>query len=231
MAEKEAREVGIIGQTYEDRKSKRRGVLESREEKYKTLMMRDVEGNSFNITYSTFRSNWRKYQGEEVIQTSTQIEEAKAEAKENLDKAKSDVEKSAKKSKEKVKLTTEEKIKAVRAADELILRKIENAGYNLKTSKTAKGCIIVRRTKKTIFELWVIHNLHLYSLRMKEDFDAYLTDADTTREVIEKDKRNNIRRRFDMDKADAVLDVVLAAANKYADDINTNTENEENEEE
>lgn len=83
---------GIIGQMYENRRKPGEfGVLESRDEKYKTLMFRDSEGKSFAIAYSSFRSNWRKYTGDEVVETSTQKqEEAKKEeqklevAKENL---------------------------------------------------------------------------------------------------------------------------------------------------
>lgn len=91
MAEKLANP-GVIGETYQDRKHPDKlGVLESRDEKFKTLMFRDKEGNTFNIQYSTFRSQWRKYQGDEVLQTSSQKEaEAQkeeievAQAKENL---------------------------------------------------------------------------------------------------------------------------------------------------
>lgn len=52
--------LGVIGQKYEDRKTGKSGVLESRDEKYKTLMLRGDDGVSFNICNSTFRSNWRK---------------------------------------------------------------------------------------------------------------------------------------------------------------------------
>lgn len=58
MSEKS--EVGIIGQLYEDRKTGKRGVLESRNDKYKTLMLADENGDAFTISNSTFRSNWRK---------------------------------------------------------------------------------------------------------------------------------------------------------------------------
>ena len=114
MATKEAtKEVGIIGQMYEDRKSGKVGVLESRDEKYKTLLMRDTEGKTFNIVFSTFRSNWRKYNGDKVIQTSTQVDEDKAKTK----KTKKDAEKVVESKSEVVKLTTEDKVKKLRALD------------------------------------------------------------------------------------------------------------------
>lgn len=60
--------VGIIGQKYEDRKTGKCGVLESRDEKYKTLMFRGDDGLTFSISNSSFRSNWRKVK-EEVVET------------------------------------------------------------------------------------------------------------------------------------------------------------------
>lgn len=60
--------VGIIGQKYEDRKTGKCGVLESRDEKYKTLMFRGDDGLTFSISNSSFRSNWRKVK-EEVVDT------------------------------------------------------------------------------------------------------------------------------------------------------------------
>lgn len=53
-------EVGIVGQIYEDRRTKKRGKLVERDEKYKTLLMESDDGKSFNITYGGFKSNWRK---------------------------------------------------------------------------------------------------------------------------------------------------------------------------
>lgn len=70
-----AKEVGIIGQKYEDRTSGKTGVLESRDEKCKTLMMIDDDGKGFNVSYSSFKSRWRKFAGE------TQIVEEKKEKK------------------------------------------------------------------------------------------------------------------------------------------------------
>lgn len=60
--------LGVIGQKYEDRKTGKSGVLESRDEKYKTLMLRGDDGVSFSICNSTFRSNWRKVK-EDVVET------------------------------------------------------------------------------------------------------------------------------------------------------------------
>lgn len=154
-------EVGIIGQMYEERKSKKVGVLESREEKYKTLMMRDKDGKSFNITYSTFRSNWRKYSGKEVVQTSTQVEEKRTEEKKREKKSKKVVENKS----EVVRLKTEEKVKLVRATEDIVDSKVKKSGISdLKVSRTCKGGIVVSYKRNTMFEVWNKFNLDKYDI-------------------------------------------------------------------
>ena len=69
-------ELGIIGQIYEDRRTKKQGKLIDRDEKFKTLLMESSDGKSFNISFGGFKSNWRKV--DEPVQT---IEEAMEEAK------------------------------------------------------------------------------------------------------------------------------------------------------
>lgn len=159
-------EPGIIGQMYEDRKSKKRGVLESRESKYKTLMLRDDEGKSFNITYSTFKSNWRKYAGEDAIQTSTQIEETKAEEKKETAKAKKTVSTSSEKS---MKFTTEEKIKAVRATEKFIEERIKANNSTLELSRNSRGGIIIGHKRATAFEVWVKYGIDRYDIFFRDD--------------------------------------------------------------
>lgn len=53
-------EIGTIGAIYEDRRTKKKGKLIERDEKYKTLLMEASDGKSFNITFGGFKSNWRK---------------------------------------------------------------------------------------------------------------------------------------------------------------------------
>ena len=52
--------IGIIGQKYEDRKSKKTGVLLERDEANKKLSFTSESGESFQISYAAFKSNWRK---------------------------------------------------------------------------------------------------------------------------------------------------------------------------
>lgn len=53
-------EVGIIGQMYEDRRTKKCGKLISRDEKCKTMMFEAPDGKCFISSYSSFKSNMRK---------------------------------------------------------------------------------------------------------------------------------------------------------------------------
>lgn len=67
-------EIGIIGQIYEDRRTKKRGKLIERDDKYKTLLLESEDGKSFNISFGGFKSNWRSV--DEPIET---LEEAMQE--------------------------------------------------------------------------------------------------------------------------------------------------------
>jgi hypothetical protein len=53
-------EIGKIGAIYEDRRTKKQGKLLERDNKFKTLLMEASDGKSFNITFGSFKSNWRK---------------------------------------------------------------------------------------------------------------------------------------------------------------------------
>lgn len=179
-------EPGIIGQMYEDRKSKKRGVLESREPKYKTLMLRDADGKSFNITYSTFKSNWRKYDGSEVVQTSAQVEETKTEEKKVAEKAKKEIATPSEKS---MKFTTEEKVKAVRATVKFIEDRIKANNSSLEVFRNSRGGIIVGHKRATSFEVWVKYGIDRYDIFFrdviadtlsKEEFKALAKNADYT---------------------------------------------------
>lgn len=67
--------LGVIGQKYEDRRTGNTGVLESRDDKYKTLLFKADDGSTFSISNSSFRSNWRKVRAEEV---NTETEDVKS---------------------------------------------------------------------------------------------------------------------------------------------------------
>lgn len=72
-------EIGIIGQMYEDRRTKKTGKLIERDEKYKTLLFESPDGKTFNTSYGTFKSNYRKCEmpKEEIIEEIEQVEDVK----------------------------------------------------------------------------------------------------------------------------------------------------------
>lgn len=227
-------EVGIIGQMYEERKSGRVGVLESREKKYKTLMFRDKDGKSFNITYSTFRSNWRKYQGEEVVQTSTQIEEKKAEEKKVVESADKELKK------KRIATTAEDKVKRVRALRTLLESNIKDSKYTLEIKPLSTGGTIVKAkgSKRTIVEVWAPSSFpDIYSFRMRKDVAEFM-QTDVEQEYLE-GHINCIRYRPKVDNFDAFMQDIkdciarfieetgLLEKNKKKNDKNDKNEKEE----
>lgn len=75
----EKKEIGVMGQKYSDRRTGKSGVLIDRDEKYKTLTFQSDDGKTFNISYSTFHSTWKKVKEAEETSTETTNEEATVE--------------------------------------------------------------------------------------------------------------------------------------------------------
>lgn len=72
--------IGIIGQKYEDRKSKKTGVLIDRDVENKKLILGNEGEDNFTISYAAFKSNWRKVvQAEPVSETVIEPETVEAE--------------------------------------------------------------------------------------------------------------------------------------------------------
>ena len=226
--QKPANEVGVIGQMYENRKTKKAGVLESRDEKFKTLMMRDNDGKAFNINFSTFRSDWRKYQGEEVIQTSTQIEEQKAEEKKEVTEAKKEVKKE-----KPATMSTEEKVKAVKAVRKLLDEAIKASSVELETKTLSNGGTVIKAKgkKRTLVEVWLPNKFpDVYSFRMREDLDKFVETSEK-REFLEKDV-NCVRYRPKKDDFESFIKVIITAIEKFVEetDFLNKEKNEKNEE-
>lgn len=169
-----ANEIGIIGQMYQNRKNKKVGVIESRNDKYKTLMMRDPDGNSFSIVYSTFKSDWRTYSGDEVAETSTQVEEKKEKVK----KAEKKLEKPAKKEK----ISKEDKVEATGALYELVSSLVEKSNSGLSVKLNSIGGVNVKKGHKTICGTWVSDVPGIYSLytNMEIEFSEKVGDVEFT---------------------------------------------------
>lgn len=153
MSVKEAmrKEVGTIGQRYENRKNKKTGILEERDEKHKQLIFKADDGSSFIVMYSTFRSDWRKVKDGE---SEVKIEINKPETK--LVKSKSDNTLSNKKDKV---LTDKEHQELRMQTMDTLVSELESAGlsdYNVKIISKSKG-IIVKHGKPRKMELYVVN--------------------------------------------------------------------------
>jgi hypothetical protein len=59
--------IGVIGQKYEDRKSKKVGHLLSRDMENKKLNFLDENTEPFQVSFAAFKSNWRKVITEEPV--------------------------------------------------------------------------------------------------------------------------------------------------------------------
>lgn len=221
MAKKDnvASEVGIIGQMYENRKTKKVGVLESREEKFKTLMMRDKDGKSFNVTYSTFRSEWRKYKGEVVVQTSSQIEETvEAEQKEV-----ESTETAIKTKSEKIKFSSDDKVKAIRYLENFVTDRIKASGANLTVMRNTRGGVIVHAKRLTTFEVWCKYGIDKYDIFFRGAIADTLDEAEfkaiadiPTVEFTEHEKwALRYKYRVDNTQLQTILDKLITICDTY----------------
>ncbi len=71
--------IGIIGQKYEDRKSKKVGTLITRDVENKKLSFLDDNGDPFQVSFAAFKSNWRKVVYEEPV-SEPAVDEPEVEA-------------------------------------------------------------------------------------------------------------------------------------------------------
>ena len=70
--------IGVIGQKYEDRKSKKVGTLVSRDAENKKLGFLDENAEPFFVSFAAFKSNWRKVMSAEPVNevvTEPEVEE------------------------------------------------------------------------------------------------------------------------------------------------------------
>lgn len=165
-------EVGIIGQTYINRKTKKIGTIESRDEKYKTLLMRDNDGKTFNVVYSTFKSDWRKHDDGSVdAKKPDEAKDTKSEVKK---------ESSAKKKME----NKQKKIEVIMESFETVKTIIERSKMDLSAKKDSRGGIKIHYKRRTLFEIWVKEN----SFTIYSPVKIKLSDSSAEYVHIDKDK-------------------------------------------
>lgn len=75
-----ATEIGIFGETYEDRKSKKRGRLLCKDVEHNSVILIAEDGSQFLVTLPNFRNNWRKVS---VVEVNIPAEEAEVIDTEN----------------------------------------------------------------------------------------------------------------------------------------------------
>lgn len=166
-------EVGIIGQTYQNRRNKKIGTLESRNEKYKTLCMKGVDGKTFDVVYSTFKSDWRKLVSDNDA-TPTKTVEKKSEKTAPAKETKTEEKKSEKTVKSETpkrdKVSMEERVKAVMSAKAVLEEAIEKSKLPLTVKQLSKGGLAVKQSRRTVVEIWphpdrnnfdIISNAHI----------------------------------------------------------------------
>lgn len=225
-----ANEVGIIGQMYENRVTKKIGVLEERNEKFKTLLMRDEEGGSFNVTFSTFKSSWRKYTGDKVIETSTQKEEAKVETKAKVEKA----EKTAKAVSEKPKISREDKIKALHALRDIIEGQFSEAGIDTPVKITYRGGINIKYNRHNVMEGYVRVAENKYTICTNTDIAEIVKPnlPEYVQTIVHDDWQISHKFRFEQSNIDSMMkDVFIPALKKYMEDVDASKKSEKKEEE
>ena len=232
-------QVGTLGQMYEDRKSGKLGVLESREEKYKTLLFRGEDGKTFSIQYSTFRSNWRKYQGDVKIQTSTQVQATADKNQKEVEKAKEAI-KEPKKGKtanagdrRKSALTREEHMKLQEDGSKVIKSAFDDNNkddiFSLTQKLISKNSQIrstIKCGKEEIAEIWIMcdkSNVGNAKFFMPEEpfkeavFSNVVGKIEATHSTNPKEKRPNSFKLSTDKLEDAIADLVTSLAPVYAD--------------
>lgn len=141
-------EIGIIGQMYEDRRTKKVGKLVERDEKYKTLLFESEDGKSFNVSFGGFKSNWRKYESVEATEESIKLEEPVVESTEPV---KEDVKPAVHKKPRKGQLH-KEYTDAVLAVSKLV-SSIENERLTLHVMEN-KTAFVIKIDNKRLFEVY-----------------------------------------------------------------------------
>jgi hypothetical protein len=77
--------IGVIGQKYEDRKSKKVGTLLDRDVENKKLSFLDENAEPFQVSYAAFKSNWRKVIAETPVETVAEAETQNEVVEETVD--------------------------------------------------------------------------------------------------------------------------------------------------
>lgn len=213
-------EVGLIGQKYEERKSGRTGVLISRDEKYRTLCMQADDGSTFNISNSTFKSNWRKSKSvEEPVENDKPevIVHADDGLPTNVD---NDVAKHQAK-------RSVQKMFTLADFDEFVQNvtvMVDGIKHELVISKNNHtGRVGIKDRGKVLFELWFHYNATNFNLHMKPYLYELIPWKDENQDVptvVRDGWINNTVRVYERTRLSSVLEDVLRGCAIYVDSNN-----------
>ena len=173
-------EIGVIGSMYEDRRTKKKGKLLERDNKFKTLLMESEDGKSFNITFGGFKSNWRKIdEPEQTVEEAMEEKIPEEQITVKKPKEKKPVKKSEKKSVKKKVVDAEINEGLENATTSLaeFVQSFENPRLRLRTVLEKKSNALILDDRKQ-FEL-------VYS-RMKNRFSVCMTERQCGFRLIQK---------------------------------------------
>lgn len=179
----QTKEIGVIGQKYEDRKTGKSGVLVSRDLKCKTLMLEADDGKTFLIANATFRSGWRKSKDSEVVEVDeASVAKESVETVEEVDdiitedefQHKSLEKKAMKKSGKTLDLTNLAMMSIFGTFADIVKVHLQKEDLHLTVKlRTKFGGVIVKDGRKNAFELWVKPERDAVEICMtKELYDA-----------------------------------------------------------
>ena len=187
-------EIGEIGRMYEDRRTKKKGKLVERDNKFKTLLMESEDGKSFNITFGGFKSNWRKV--DEPEQT---VEEAmKEEIPEEQITVKKPKKKSVQKSKKKNDVEISEGLETATASLAEFVQSFENPRLRLRTVLEKKlNALMLDNSRQ--FELIYGERKNRFSVGVTEKMAQLLSKKPYASKIVFHEKWKTIQYAFFMD--------------------------------
>lgn len=177
-----------VGEKYENRRNHKTGVIEEVNDKFKTVILRDSDGKSFNLTFSTIRSNWRKAKDDdEKTEEELKAEKkAKAKAEREQEIAEMTVEERA----EIGKLTKEDKVK-IFEKERHFIEGIAEEYEGIHARTTVKQAIRMKRGRTVFSEVYLHPAVSLFNIRLKAYLYEALSDNFSDYEVKKFDSHNH----------------------------------------
>lgn len=171
-----AKEIGVIGQRYKNRKTNEEGTLKARFEDKSALEFVDDSGESFVISFASFRSNWRKVADTTIPVVETTVEEVPEKVKEISFE---DFEKALKRKSKDFSIENKKNVWTITKGD-IVVAKItkSNKSFHLAVMPDVYTC---SRNRRSIIKPDTIH----FDSRFSDDNDFLSVSFDTIATTIE----------------------------------------------